>query len=52
MAKVQGRRKYREERVAQIKQQLGLEDGDAVFFCAGVPKAFADFAGRALSSHW
>ena len=36
-----------EERTVQIKQQLGLEDGDAVFFCAGVPKAFADFAGRA-----
>ena len=36
-----------EERTAQIKQQLGLEDGDAVFFCAGVPKAFADFAGHA-----
>ena len=36
-----------EERTAQIKQQLGLEDGDAVFFCAGAPKAFADFAGRA-----
>ena len=36
-----------EERTAHIKQQLGLEDGDAVFFCAGVPKAFADFAGRA-----
>ena len=36
-----------EERTAQIKRQLGLEDGDAVFFCAGVPKAFADFAGRA-----
>jgi aspartyl-tRNA synthetase len=35
------------ERTAQIKQQLGLKDGDAVFFCAGVPKAFADFAGRA-----
>ena len=27
------------ERTEQIKQQLGLEDGDAVFFCAGVPKA-------------
>jgi aspartyl-tRNA synthetase len=26
---------------------LNLEDGDAVFFCAGLPKAFADFAGRA-----
>ncbi|MGB1405270.1 MAG: aspartate--tRNA ligase [Parvibaculales bacterium] len=36
-----------EERTAQIKQQLGLEDGDAVFFCAGVPRAFADFAGHA-----
>jgi aspartyl-tRNA synthetase len=36
-----------EDRTAQIKQQLGLEDGDAVFFCAGLPKAFADFAGRA-----
>ncbi len=36
-----------EERTAQIKQQLGLEDGDAVFFCAGVPRAFADFAGCA-----
>ena len=36
-----------EERTAQIRTQLGLEDGDAVFFCAGVPKNFADFAGRA-----
>ena len=35
------------ERTAQIRTQLGLEDGDAVFFCAGVPKAFAEFAGRA-----
>ena len=26
---------------------MGLEDGDAVFFCAGKPKDFADFAGRA-----
>jgi aspartyl-tRNA synthetase len=26
---------------------LGLEDGDAVFFCAGVPREFAEFAGRA-----
>ena len=35
------------ERTEQIRQQLELEDGDAVFFCAGLPKAFADFAGRA-----
>jgi aspartyl-tRNA synthetase len=35
------------ERTEQIRTQLGLEDGDAVFFCAGVPKNFADFAGRA-----
>ena len=35
------------ERTEQIKSQLGLEDGDAVFFCAGKPKDFADFAGRA-----
>ena len=35
------------ERTEQIRAQLGLEDGDAVFFCAGVPKNFADFAGRA-----
>ena len=36
-----------EDRTEQIRTQLGLEDGDAVFFCAGVPKNFADFAGRA-----
>jgi len=35
------------ERTQKIRAQLGLEDGDAVFFCAGQPKAFADFAGRA-----
>lgn len=35
------------ERTEQIRVQLGLEDGDAVFFCAGKPKDFADFAGRA-----
>ena len=35
------------DRTEQIRKQLGLEDGDAVFFCAGVPKNFADFAGRA-----
>jgi aspartyl-tRNA synthetase len=35
------------ERTAAIRTQLGLEDGDAVFFVAGLPKEFADFAGRA-----
>jgi aspartyl-tRNA synthetase len=35
------------ERTAAIKAQLGLGDGDAVFFVAGLPKEFADFAGRA-----
>jgi aspartyl-tRNA synthetase len=35
------------ERTEQIRTQLGLKDGDAVFFCAGVPREFAEFAGRA-----
>ena len=35
------------ERTEAIRTQLALEDGDAVFFCAGKPKEFADFAGRA-----
>ncbi len=35
------------ERTEQIRTQLELEDGDAVFFCAGVPKDFVEFAGRA-----
>ena len=35
------------ERTAAIKAQLGLSDGDAVFFVAGLPNAFADFAARA-----
>ncbi len=35
------------ERTEIIRTQLGLEDGDAVFFCAGKPKDFVDFAGRA-----
>lgn len=35
------------ERTESIRTQLGLNDGDAVFFCAGVPKNFVDFAGRA-----
>ncbi len=35
------------ERTEAIRMQLGLEDGDAVFFVAGLPKDFADFAARA-----
>ena len=35
------------ERTEAIRTQLGLEDGDAVFFCAGRPKDFVDFAGAA-----
>ena len=35
------------ERTEAIREQLGLEDGDAVFFCAGKPKDFVDFAGAA-----
>lgn len=36
-----------EERTAAIRDQLGLGDGDAVFFVAGVPKDFTSFAGKA-----
>ena len=35
------------ERTQAIREQLGLGDGDAVFFIAGLPKDFADFAARA-----
>lgn len=35
------------ERTQAIQQQLGLQDGDAVFFVCGVPKSFVDFAGQA-----
>ena len=35
------------ERTEQIRSELGLKDGDAVFFVAGQPKAFAAFAGLA-----
>jgi aspartyl-tRNA synthetase len=35
------------ERTQVIREQLGLGDGDAVFFVAGLPKEFADFAARA-----
>ena len=34
-------------RTKAIREQLGLKGGDAVFFVAGLPKEFADFAGRA-----
>jgi aspartyl-tRNA synthetase len=36
-----------EERTEALRQQLGLEIGDAVFFAAGDPKKFASFAGSA-----
>jgi aspartyl-tRNA synthetase len=35
------------ERTAAIRTQLGLADGDAVLFVAGLPAEFADFAARA-----
>lgn len=35
------------ERTTAIRTQLGLSDGDAVFFVAGNPKNFATFAGNA-----
>ncbi len=34
-------------RTKAIREQLGLKGGDAVFFVAGLPKEFVDFAGRA-----
>ncbi len=36
-----------EERTASLKAQLGLDDGDAVFFVAGRPEKFYKFAGEA-----
>ena len=36
-----------EERTEELRSGLGLKDGDAVFFVAGVPKNFAAFAGQA-----
>ncbi len=36
-----------EERTAALKTQLGLDDGDAVFFVAGRPEKFYKFAGEA-----
>jgi aspartyl-tRNA synthetase len=35
------------ERTAKLRAELGLKDGDAVFFVAGVPRNFAAFAGAA-----
>jgi aspartyl-tRNA synthetase len=35
------------ERTVAIRTQLGLSDGDAVFFVGGLPKEFSDFAARA-----
>ncbi|HEY5208649.1 MAG TPA: aspartate--tRNA ligase [Stellaceae bacterium] len=35
------------ERSEKLRAQLGLKDGDAVFFVAGVPKVFTAFAGAA-----
>jgi aspartyl-tRNA synthetase len=35
------------ERTEQLRVQLGLKDGDAVFFVCGVPKTFTPFASAA-----
>jgi aspartyl-tRNA synthetase len=35
------------ERAEGIRAQLGLADGDAVFFACGLPRSFAPFAGLA-----
>ena len=35
------------ERTEQVRTAAGLEDGDAVFFVAGVPREFAPFAAAA-----
>jgi aspartyl-tRNA synthetase len=35
------------ERTEQLRADLGLAEGDAVFFVAGLPKKFAQFAGAA-----
>jgi aspartyl-tRNA synthetase len=35
------------ERTEALRVQLGLGDGDAVFFVAGLPNEFSDFAARA-----
>ncbi len=35
------------QRAATLRAQLGLADGDAVFFVCGLPREFAAFAGQA-----
>ena len=35
------------EATAKMRAELDLADGDAVFFVCGIPKNFAEFAGRA-----
>ncbi len=35
------------ERTGQLRSELGLNDGDAVFFVAGEPQTFVKFAGAA-----
>ncbi len=35
------------ERTEKLREQLGLKDGDAVFFVAGEPQSFVKFAGPA-----
>ncbi|MEO0496377.1 MAG: aspartate--tRNA ligase [Pseudomonadota bacterium] len=35
------------DRTDAVRQQLGLEAGDACFFVAGIPSRFVDFAGAA-----
>ncbi|MQY43308.1 aspartate--tRNA ligase [Epibacterium sp. SM1969] len=40
------------ERTEAIRQQLGLEVGDAAFFLGGKPKAFESIAGRARNVIW
>ena len=35
------------DRTEAIRRQIGLDDGDAVFFVGGLPKEFAPFAGQA-----
>lgn len=35
------------ERTAALREQLGMADGDAIFFVAGDPAKFVDFAGAA-----
>jgi aspartyl-tRNA synthetase len=36
-----------EDRTSQLRDELKLVDGDAVFFVAGLPKTFGSFAGAA-----